>query len=351
MKKAIILSSLLVVVMALMLWLSLRKPETAKVKKRRKPNLVMFCHPVCRSFNETVPFFGNIKPKNSIIIAPAESGRIIWTINPKVISVKSRVPLFKLGGKKLNYELNKIKLNIGAQKKTLKSLEKLLHLKQQAFKNRLITIDEILNIKEKISKLWFNIELNKEKLNLLQQETLIKAPMDGLFASDVGIGQLVSKGDKLGTLKDTKHLMIKGYVFWNKNIPLLGRTVRIGRFTGKICCVLPEKNRYGARVILVSGKNLNHYFSVGEEISGDVVIPYQSEMFIPEEATAADEEGKTFIFKVNNGKIGRIRVTLGKRMGNYIEVVQPKLKTSDKLMYNAYEYLNKDFSKRFKVPD
>ncbi len=198
-------------------------------------------------------------------------------------------------------------------------------------------------------------ESRADRARLALSRTKLGAPFSGRLADiEVEVGQRVGIGQEIFTLLDDRRMRVEVDVLEADlarvkrggsalvRIPALADTALVGtvfsinpsvdteRGTGRVTVVLP--NRSG---LLISGLFAYVELEAGR-LSERVVIPTGSLLV---------RQGRDLVFLVDGGKAKWTYVTVGRRSGDFVEIIEP-LVAGDSLAVSGHHALSHDASVR-----
>ncbi|HEY0683733.1 MAG TPA: efflux RND transporter periplasmic adaptor subunit [Steroidobacter sp.] len=227
-----------------------------------------------------------------------------------------------------------VELDNAAERAALAEAEAALAESQNNFKrSRDLYTSKALSVSQ-LDLIEATLKANQARVDVAKArlaDTIIRASFDGNTGfRRVSVGSLVSPGSVITTLDDTSVIKLdftvaETYLYvLEKGLPVTAATAGLpGReFTGKVAQidsrVDPVSRSIAVRAELPNPKGeLRPGMFMTVKLEGEVAPA----LLVPEGAIVP-EQGRTFVFVVENGQAARREVKLGKRRPGEVEVVQ-----------------------------
>lgn len=314
-------------------------------------------YPSRRNFVRSIPFLGVTFSKNDVKLISLESGRINSILVRDGERVKKGTVIFQLGGPVISSEMGILKSKVKSLKKRYSLAMKIVFLRREGAKNRITSLDKLREAEENAEKIKGNLISAEKNLKLFEENTKVRAPINGIFASRrVNVGQEVEKGEVLGEVIDPTHLRIEARIF-NKilkspiGMEAIVTTPEGEKLKGKVTRAFPGGEHSGGLVVWIEGREINSGLSPGEPVRGKLILEiHKKSLSLPVSAVVYYRD-KAYIFVQKGNKYEKRAVILGLKNNGYVEVLSGLKEDEKVVILGGYELMNQNFNKVFKVPD
>ena len=275
-----------------------------------------------RTVHQTMPITGDLKAFNKFIVATSLSVPIAEVYVRVGDSVAKGQELARFDTKDLRARLAEKKANLEAERSAFRLAVETLQKKEKLQRQHLIAQTDVDNArslheseKAKVAALQAEVDLAQHALD----DAIVRAPSDSVVAQRmVEPGQIVQAGSTLFSLVDVSQMELAASVPTSD----IGR-VRRGQvvsvhvdaygqqtFSGQVQRISPVSAE-GTRFIPVYIRipNPEGLLKGGMFAQGKILLQESIGLLVPK-AAVRDEGGKSFVYRINEGKVEREMVTL-----------------------------------------
>jgi len=325
--------------------------------KRR--GLVKTAPPQRRDFSESYRCFGQVKGKRDVKIVALAAGRILAVDAEDGAAVSDGDPLFTLGGVQIDSRRVALEARLGGLEERVGLARRRADLKRDAVSRKLAKYEELATAEDALARLETEMESAKQEKERLEAATHIRAPSKGVFSGrKVNVGQDVQAGEVLAQLISAARLYVEATLFpEGGELELMGKPsaikLRKGEAVpGKVVKVFPQRTRENACLVWIEGPTFDQALHSGQSVSGDVVYSSQKDaLAVPRSALVRDENERAFLFVKEGDAYVKRPVETGLVSEGWIEIMTGLKEGDEVVVQGAYELLNRDFNKTYKVAD
>jgi len=314
-----------------------------------------------REFRQAVPWFGRTESRRTVTVVALEGGRIEAIEAKDGAEVRDGDPLFRLGGPAAERRRTILERRVEALEERVTAAGETVALQREALGERLVRRDELLTSEGELARLREELEVARQELDAMASALDLRASAPGVFTDRrVAVGQDVAAGDPLATIVDVGSLRVVASLFPPLGARLEDAPVTLDGVEGsgeaRVVRVLPGRSATGATTVWLEGGPLDGAVpgapSVGEAVSGTILLAHRAAAAVPEGAIARDERGRPFVF-VPDGQGGyRARpVVTGLAADGWLEVTSGLEAGTEVVARGAYELLFRELSATYEVPD
>ncbi len=334
--------------------------NTRKIKSyfsETKLSFIKTGYPSRGDFVRSIPFLGLTFSKSDVKLISMESGRINSILVRDGERVKKGTVIFQLGGPVISTEMEILKSRAKSLKKRYSLAMRIVSLRREGVKTRIISLDKLKEAEENAQKIKGALVSAEKKLRLFEENTKVRATINGIFASrKVNAGQEVEKGQILGEVIDPANLKIEARIFSRiLKSPIGMKAIVITsegkKLKGKVKRAFPGNIPSGGLVVWIEGSEINSGLSPGEPVRGKLILEiHKNSLSLPASAVVY-YRNKAYIFVQKGGRYEKRAVILGLKNNGHVEVISGLKEREKVAILGAYELINQNFNKVFKVPD
>ncbi|MCF6766463.1 efflux RND transporter periplasmic adaptor subunit [Thiotrichales bacterium 19S3-7] len=317
---------LFIVIVALMLY----KENQSAPKLMRIPTVSVMTVE-SSDYTDKLSALGHIESINGAILKATASGRITKVNVKSGQEVKKGDVLIEINPEStiasLEYNAAQIKLDKGN-----------LQRYQTLFKKKAISEEELDTAQATYDK---DIAQKKVYLADLNNE-IIRAPFDGkLGVVHPKLGEYINIADELFSLQNLKPIHVN-FALPSKlqSQVQLGQVVEVSLdaykdklFQGKVTAIdnIIQKN---SNSLLVRGELANSKKELlpGDLVNVELVINTQKDVIIIPSEAVVYEDGKSYVYTVDDNKVNKVSVELGKEVGENDIIITTGIKVGDKIV-------------------
>ena len=334
------------------------RSQAAATSSAAAPALITTARPQIRSFEQNVPWIGDVESRASVELTAPVAGRVARIAAGDQNRIDRGRLVMRLGGPQIESQR-------ASDMAEIQSLESQLHLARQiverlerSLKTQLATKDQVAQSRE--TQISLETRLRKARLSLkaLDSQVRISAPISGIFTNRrVSPGQDVSAGQVLGDIIDTSRLRIAASIFPPPGIKLQGKQAAVDLdasrvLTGFVSGVLPHASIGGAVKIWIQGPQIDTRLRPGQTVGGTLVVRAVSDtLAVPQSAIVYDAHEHPLLFVRKDGAYAAQRIRLGLIQDGWVQVPSGLQQDQLVVVQGAYELYYRRFNDQFKVED
>jgi len=264
--------------------------------------------------------YGVIEPLVGIDLAVQSPGQITAVLFKEGDRVQTGQPLVKLDDRTVKAELESAK---AASLHDRTVLDRSMRLAEKGIKSTAAVDDS----RTSLARSQASEQVRATDLSLMT----VTAPFTGVIGpSKVGVGSFVSSGQKIAHLEDRSRLRVT-FRLPERMLPLLHPGLAIeataesigSQVLKGVVTIVDTSSEPDSRAVLLraSFDNVEGAASPGLFVHINVILSERSDaLLIPRQALVASLSGN-FVYRIDHGVAHRVKVTLGEREGDSVEVV------------------------------
>ncbi len=273
---------------------------------------------------------GTLHANESVMMRSEVGGRIIAVGFDEGEAVEADTVLFRLDQSVLQAQLAKAEAELNLHRSDYRRAESLL-------KNQAISERE----RDQAYAQWKSDEANVRLIRAQSDKTVIRAPFSGrLGLRKVSVGDVINGGQDLVNLEDVSILKAEfkipeinsGLIAKGQKVSLRTDAFPDENFEAEIYAISPRIDEQGRSLVVRAVlDNPEQRLRPGQFVQAAVEVSREENaLFIPEQAVIP-QPNRQFVWKLENGHVAMIEVTLGKRQNGMVEV-RTGLQTGDRVI-------------------
>jgi len=291
---------------------------------------------------------GYVVAQRKAAIASKGTGRLIYLGVVEGDQVKKNQIIGRLEDNDIVAQLDQAKANLGLQEAGLTDVRNTLTRQKDLYSKGLSSQQEFDLAQSNYNKTMASIDVAKAGIRAAEvamENTLIRAPFDGtVLTKNAEIGEIVApfggsttSKTAVVTIADMKSLLVEADVSESniekikpdQDCEIILDAFPEKSYQGYVFKIVPTADRSKATVLVKVGFK-NYDSRVLPEMSAkvnfftqkiDESIAEQKPVLIIPNSAIRNENGKSYIFKVEADKAKKIEVTIGQKFGDFVEVV------------------------------
>ena len=290
---------------------------------------------------------GYVVAQRKAAIASKGTGRLIYLGVVEGDQVKRDQVIARLEDNDIKAQLEQAKANLQLQQAGLTDAQNTFNREKDLYAKGLASQQEYDQSNANLNRVLASIEVAKagvKAAEVAMENTLIRAPFDGtVLTKDAEVGEIVApfggsttSKTAVVTIADMKSLLVETDVS-ESNIEKIkpGQDCEIildaypeKSYQGYVFKIVPTADRSKATVLVKVGFK-NYDSRVLPEMSAkvnfytqkmDEKLTDQKPVLVVPNSALREENGKTYIFKIDNEKARKVEVKLGQRFGDFSEI-------------------------------
>ena len=290
---------------------------------------------------------GYVVAQRKAAIASKGTGRLIYLGVVEGDQVKRGQVIARLEDNDIKAQLEQAKANLQLQQAGLTDAQNTFNREKDLYAKGLASQQEYDQSNANLNRVLASIEVAKagvKAAEVAMENTLIRAPFDGtVLTKDAEVGEIVApfggsttSKTAVVTIADMKSLLVETDVS-ESNIEKIkpGQDCEIildaypeKSYQGYVFKIVPTADRSKATVLVKVGFK-NYDSRVLPEMSAkvnfytqkmDEKLTDQKPVLVVPNSALREENGKTYIFKIDNEKARKVEVKLGQRFGDFSEI-------------------------------
>ena len=290
---------------------------------------------------------GYVVAQRKAAIASKGTGRLIYLGVVEGDQVKKDQVIARLEDNDIKAQLEQAKANLQLQQAGLTDAQNTFNREKDLYAKGLASQQEYDQSNANLNRVLASIEVAKagvKAAEVAMENTLIRAPFDGtVLTKDAEVGEIVApfggsttSKTAVVTIADMKSLLVETDVS-ESNIEKIkpGQDCEIildaypeKSYQGYVFKIVPTADRSKATVLVKVGFK-NYDSRVLPEMSAkvnfytqkmDEKLTDQKPVLVVPNSALREENGKTYIFKIDNEKARKVEVKLGQRFGDFSEI-------------------------------
>ena len=291
---------------------------------------------------------GYVVAQRKAAIASKGTGRLIYLGVVEGDQVKKNQIIGRLEDNDIVAQLDQAKANLGLQEAGLTDVQNTLNRQKDLYSKGLSSQQEFDLAQSNYNKTMASIDVAKAGIRAAEvamENTLIRAPFDGtVLTKNAEIGEIVApfggsttSKTAVVTIADMKSLLVEADVSESniekikpdQDCEIILDAFPEKSYQGYVFKIVPTADRSKATVLVKVGFK-NYDSRVLPEMSAkvnfftqkiDESIAEQKPVLVIPNSAIRNENGKSYIFKVEADKAKKIEVTIGQKFGDFVEVV------------------------------
>lgn len=291
---------------------------------------------------------GYVVAQRKAAIASKGTGRLIYLGVVEGDKVKKDQVIARLENTDIVAQLDEAKANLTLTQADLRNAENTFNREKELFNKGLSSQQVFDQAEANYNRLLASIEVAKARIKQYEvalENTLIRAPFDGtVLTKNAEVGEIVApfggsttSKTAVVTIADMNSLLVEADVS-ESNIEriLLNRDCEITldaypekSYAAYVFKIVPTADRSKATVLVKVGFK-NYDARVLPEMSAkvsfftepiDTSVVNQKTILVIPASSVRNENGKSYVFKISNGKAVMTEITISQKLGSYVEVL------------------------------
>ena len=291
---------------------------------------------------------GYVVAQRKAAIASKGTGRLIFLGVVEGDKVKKDQIIARLENTDIVAQLDEAKANLTLAQADLRNAENTFNREKELFNKGLSSQQVFDQAEANYNKLLASIEVAKARIKQYEvaiENTLIRAPFDGtVLTKNAEVGEIVApfggsttSKTAVVTIADMNSLLVEADVS-ESNIEriLLNQDCEITldaypekSYAAYVFKIVPTADRSKATVLVKVGFK-NYDARVLPEMSAkvsffteplDTSVVNQKPILVIPASSVRNENGKSYVFKISNDKAVMTEITIGQKLGSYVEVL------------------------------
>lgn len=291
---------------------------------------------------------GYVVAQRKAAIASKGTGRLIYLGVVEGDKVKKDQIIARLENTDIVAQLDEAKANLTLTQADLRNAENTFKRESELFNKGLSSQQVFDQAEANYNRLLASIEVAKARIKQYEvalENTLIRAPFDGtVLTKNAEVGEIVApfggsttSKTAVVTIADMNSLLVEADVS-ESNIEriLLNQDCEITldaypekSYAAYVFKIVPTADRSKATVLVKVGFK-NYDARVLPEMSAkvsfftepiDTSVAHQKPILVIPASSVRNENGKSYVFKISNDKAVMTEITIGQKLGSYVEVL------------------------------
>lgn len=270
---------------------------------------------------ENIQAVGTLRPNESLFVAPEIAGRIERIHFGEGEKVKAGEVLVELDASILRAEMAKAKSDLALAKANYDRASTLASQGNASLRSRDETQAAFLAAQA-------NLTLAAARL----QKATLSAPLSGVVGlRTVSVGAYITPGEKLVELSDVDTLKVdfrvpelrRANLRPGQSIKIAADAIPNAEFDGTIYAIDPTVDVNG-RAIRIRARvpNPDGQLSPGLFARIQIIVDRRPDALLVAESALFAEAGKTYVYRIADGRAQRVEVTLGLRRPGSVEILE-----------------------------
>jgi RND family efflux transporter MFP subunit len=306
---------------------------------------------------------GYVVAQRKAAIASKGTGRLIYLGVVEGDKVKKDQIIARLESTDINAQLEEAKANLKLYQADLLSAENTFNREKELFQKGLSSQQSFDQAEANYNRLLASIEIAKARIKQYEvalENTLIRAPFDGtVLTKNAEIGEIVApfggsttSKTAVVTIADMNSLLVEADVSesnieriqLNQDCEITLDAYPEKSYSAFVFKIVPTADRSKATVLVKVGFK-NYDSRVLPEMSAkvafftepvDTAITNKKPILVIPSSAVRSENGKSFVFTISNDKAVEKEITIGQKLGSYLEVISG-LQPGQKVISNIDE--------------
>ena len=301
---------------------------------------------------------GYVVAQRKAAIASKGTGRLIFLGVVEGDKVVKNQIIGKLENTDILPQLEEAKANLQFYKADLNSAENTFNREKELFKKSLSSQQVFDQAESNYNRLLASIEIANSRIKQYEvalENTLIRAPFDGtVLTKNAEVGEIVApfggsttSKTAVVTIADMKSLLVEADVSESniekikpdQDCEIILDAYPEKSYSAYVFKIVPTADRSKATVLVKVGFK-NYDSRLLPEMSAkvnfftekiDESIAEQKPVLVIPNSAIRNENGKSYVFKIESDKAKKFEVTIGQKFGDFVEVVSG-LNTGDQII-------------------
>lgn len=345
-----IISRVAVSVLILLIAFAAYKFIDSLLHKKEEVKLITVTYQVSSGSSAVLNASGYVVAQRKAAVASKGTGRLIYLGVVEGDQVKKDQIIARLEDNDIKAQLDQAKANLKLVEADLKDAENFYKRQKELFAKQLISQQEYELAEARYNRTLASIDLAKAQVTAAEvalENTLIRAPFDGtVLTKNADVGEIVSPfGASINsraavvTMADMSSLQVEADVSESniekiqikQDCEITLDAYPDKRYPGFVDKIVPTADRSKATVLVKVGFK-EYDRRVLPEMSAKVAFlnlmkdkdydkNKEEQILMIPNASILKRKGRDVVFKVKDDKAQEIQVQLGRKFGNYVEVI------------------------------